>query len=139
MITTTRAAGVAAAAVLTLAACGPKEGATTDSARAADSAAAAATPNAAGGAGAAGATFAHVATIGGFKTPESVKYDPDLDVYFVSNINGNPSQKDGNGFIARVRPDSTIDSLMFIAGGRNGVTLNGPKGMAIAGDTLVVA
>ena len=134
MITTTRAAGVAAAALLTLAACGPKEGATTDSARAADSAAAAA-PNAA----AAGAAYAHVTTLSGFKGPESVKYDPDQDVYFVSNVNGNPSGKDGNGFIARVRPDSTIDSLMFIAGGRNGVTLNAPKGMAIVGDTLVVA
>src|ERR1041385_905363 len=44
---------------------------------------------------------------GNMKTPESVKYDADLDVFFVSNINGNPSQKDGNGFIAIVRADST--------------------------------
>ena len=40
------------------------------------------------------------------KTPESVRYDADLDVFFVSNINGNPSEKDGNGFIAR-RPTPT--------------------------------
>ena len=40
-------------------------------------------------------------------TPESVRYDPELDVFFVSNINGNPSQHDGNGFIAVVRADST--------------------------------
>ena len=83
-----------------------------------------------------------VASIGGFNTPESVKYDADLDVYFVSNINGNPSAKDGNGYIARIRPDSAgattvVDTLVY--GGRNGATLNGPKGLAIVGDTLWVA
>jgi hypothetical protein len=31
----------------------------------------------------------------GLKTPESVRYDPELDVLYVSNINGNPSQHDG--------------------------------------------
>ena len=83
-----------------------------------------------------------VASIPGFNTPESVKYDAEQDVYFVSNINGNPSAKDGNGWIARVRPDSaggsfTVDTL--VRGGRSGVTLNAPKGMAIVGDTLWVA
>lgn len=76
---------------------------------------------------------------GGLSTPESVLHDRDLDLYFVSNINGNPSQKDNNGFISRIRPDGTIDSLRFIAGGRGGVTLNAPKGMAVRGDTLWVA
>ena len=76
---------------------------------------------------------------GGLQTPESVLHDRDLDVYFVSNINGNPSQKDGNGFISRVRPDGTIDSLRFIAGGRGGATLNAPKGMVVRGDTLWVS
>ncbi|HUF28273.1 MAG TPA: SMP-30/gluconolactonase/LRE family protein [Gemmatimonadaceae bacterium] len=76
---------------------------------------------------------------GGFQTPESVLHDRDLDVYFVSNINGNPSAADDNGFISRLRPDGTIDSLRFIAGGRGGVTLNAPKGMAVRGDTLWVA
>ncbi len=74
-----------------------------------------------------------------FKTPESVRYDADQDVFYVSNINGNPSQKDGNGFISRMRWDGTVDSLKFIAGGRNGVVLHAPKGMAIVGDTLWVA
>ena len=80
-----------------------------------------------------------VLTVEGFSTPESVLHDRDLDVYFVSNINGNPSQKDGNGFISRVRPDGTIDSLRFIAGGRGGATLNAPKGLAVRGDTLWVS
>ncbi len=84
--------------------------------------------------------FARAATIdGGFKTPESVRFDPIDDVYFVSNINGSPGAKDNNGFIARVRAEGgEIDSLMFIAGGRGGVTLNAPKGMAVTGDTLWV-
>ena len=85
---------------------------------------------------------ARIVSLAGFNTPESIKYDADQDVYFVSNINGNPSAKDGNGWIARVRPDSalanfTIDTL--IRGGRGGVTLHAPKGMAIVGDTLWVA
>jgi DNA-binding beta-propeller fold protein YncE len=75
----------------------------------------------------------------GFKQPESVKYDTGLDVWYVSNINGDPSDKDGNGFISRLKSDGSVDSLEFIAGGKNGVTLNGPKGMAIVGDTLWVA
>jgi hypothetical protein len=29
----------------------------------------------------------------GFQTPESVKYDPDLDVWYVANINGSPNAK----------------------------------------------
>lgn len=78
-------------------------------------------------------------TITGFSTPESVLYDSVGDVYFVSNINGAPTAKDGNGFISRVSPAGRIDSLKFIEGGRNGVTLNGPKGLGIHGDTLFVA
>jgi sugar lactone lactonase YvrE len=77
--------------------------------------------------------------VDGFKHPESVKHDPDLNVWYVSNINGDPFAKDGNGFISRLKSDGSMDSHEFIAGGKNGVTLNGPKGMAIVGDTLWVA
>jgi sugar lactone lactonase YvrE len=80
-----------------------------------------------------------VLTVDGFKTPESVKYDADLDVYFVTNINGNPSAKDNNGLISRVRPDGSIESLEWVSGGRAGVVLHAPKGTAIVGDTLWVA
>lgn len=76
----------------------------------------------------------------GMKTPESVRYDATQDLWFVSNINGNPSQKDGNGFIVRLTADgAAMDSTPFIEGGKNGVTLNAPKGMALVGDTLWVA
>lgn len=80
-----------------------------------------------------------LATITGFSAPESALYDEDGDAWFVSNINGNPSAMDGNGFISRLEADGQIDSLHFIEGGRNGVVLNAPKGMALVGDTLWVS
>lgn len=80
-----------------------------------------------------------VATITGFRRPESARYYSPGDVYFVSNIDGNPAAKDGNGFISRVSADGAIDSLRFVAGGRGGARLDAPKGTALVGDTLWVA
>ena len=82
---------------------------------------------------------AQVAMVEGFATPESAIHDADLDVWFVTNINGVPSDKDNNGFISRMHPGGHVDSLRFVAGGQDGVTLNAPKGTAIVGDTLWVA
>jgi sugar lactone lactonase YvrE len=73
------------------------------------------------------------------QAPESARYDRDLDVWFVANINGQPLGKDNNGYISRLRPDGTPYNLKFIEGGKKGVTLNAPKGLAINGDTLWVA
>lgn len=89
---------------------------------------------------AAPAEFSRAASVqGAFKTPEAVRFDATDDVFFVSNINGSPGEKDNNGFISRVRAEGgEVDSLMFIAGGRGGVTLHAPKGLAITGDTLWV-
>jgi sugar lactone lactonase YvrE len=72
-----------------------------------------------------------------FSTPESVFYDAAQDVYFVSNINGDPLAKDNNGFIAKVTPEGQV--AKFVEGGKPGITLNAPKGIAIVGDTLLVA
>ena len=83
------------------------------------------------------AAIAH--TVGGLEAPEAARFDPELGVYFVANINGDPLGKDGNGYISRITRDGQVDSLKFIAGGRGGARLNAPKGMAIAGDTLWVA
>jgi sugar lactone lactonase YvrE len=77
--------------------------------------------------------------IQGFLGPESVLYDSTQDVYFVSNINGSATARDNNGFISRVTPDGAVENLKYIEGGKNGVTLNAPKGMALIGDTLWVA
>ena len=79
-----------------------------------------------------------VVATAGFRTPESVRYDADLDIYFVSNISGVPSAKDGDGFISRLGPDGALLDTAFIRGGVNGVVLNAPKGMVVVGDTLWV-
>jgi len=113
----------------TLAACGCKDHSAasrdTTAAMSADSAAPAA---------AAGPT-----KVEGFQAPESAKYDAELDVWYVANINGSPTDKDGNGYISRLKGDGSVDSLKFIVGGVNGVKLDGPKGMALQGDTIWVA
>jgi sugar lactone lactonase YvrE len=77
-----------------------------------------------------------VRSIIGFQGPESVRYDPDQDVYFVSNMAGAGSAKDDNGYIVRVRASNPDSASILVEGGKNGVTLDAPKGLAIHGDTL---
>jgi hypothetical protein len=76
---------------------------------------------------------------GAFATPESVLYDPTGDRYLVSNINGDPSAVDGNGYILELSPDGRVTNPKLIAGGMNKVRLDAPKGMAIVGSELWVA
>jgi sugar lactone lactonase YvrE len=85
-------------------------------------------------------TATKVGETGGMKTPESVRYDPELDVFYISNVNGDASAHDGNGFIAVVRADSTgAPTKILVQGGKNGAKLDAPKGLALVGDTLWVA
>ena len=85
------------------------------------------------------AQFRKVGETGNLQGPESARYDRDLDVWFVSNVNGDPSKRDNNGYISRLRPDGSPYNLKVIEGGKKGVALNAPKGLAIKGDTLWVA
>jgi sugar lactone lactonase YvrE len=80
-----------------------------------------------------------VINIAGFQGPESVRYDAEQDVFFVSNMTGYGSFKDGNGYISRVSAANPHVAEVFVQGGKNGATLDAPKGMAIHGDTLWVA
>jgi len=82
-----------------------------------------------------------IVKIEGMQTPESVLFDAEAGMYLVSNINGKPLDKDDNGFIARVSrmPGSKVVDEKWIDGAKDDVTLNGPKGMALLGDTLYVA
>lgn len=75
----------------------------------------------------------------GFKTPESIEYYEDEDVYLVSNINGSAIKPEGNGFISKIKPDGSIIQLKWIDGTQPGVQLNSPKGMAIQGGNLYIA
>jgi len=75
----------------------------------------------------------------GLKTPESVLYDAEQDVYLVSNIDGKPDGVDANGFISKIAPDGKVLELKFIDGAKKTSTLNAPKGLAISGTKLYVA
>jgi sugar lactone lactonase YvrE len=70
--------------------------------------------------------------------PESVVFDSARSVYYVSNVNGSPGVKDGNGFITRITAEGRVNSQHFIQGGRDGVELNAPMGSRVRGDTLWV-
>jgi sugar lactone lactonase YvrE len=80
-----------------------------------------------------------VRNLTGFQGPESVKYDPEQDVWFVTNMTGAGSVKDANGYISRISAANPDSASVFIESGKNGVVLDSPKGMAIHGDTLWVA
>jgi sugar lactone lactonase YvrE len=69
----------------------------------------------------------------GFMGPESAVYDAKRNIVFVSNVNGQPNDKDGNGFISTLRPDGTIIKLKWVDG------LNAPKGMVLVGDRIFVS
>jgi sugar lactone lactonase YvrE len=75
----------------------------------------------------------------GLATPESIEYYADEDVYLVTNINGNPLEADGNGFISKIGPDGKVIDLRWIDGARSGIRINAPKGAAINGNILYVA
>jgi sugar lactone lactonase YvrE len=79
-----------------------------------------------------------IAFLEGLSQPEALSFDPAQNVYFISNANGSPGVKDGNGFISRVTADGTMDSLHFIQAGRDSVQLDSPMGSRVQGDTLWV-
>jgi DNA-binding beta-propeller fold protein YncE len=68
----------------------------------------------------------------GLSVPESVMYDPNAEILYVSNISGKPTLKNGKGFISKVNLDGSIHTLFWVTG------LNAPKGMGISGNTLYV-
>jgi len=65
-------------------------------------------------------------------TSESVKYDDKNDILFVSNVNGKPDDKDGNGFISKISLNGQIIKDQWIT------ELNAPKGMGIFNQNLFV-
>ncbi len=73
------------------------------------------------------------------KGPQSFVVDPYHHGYFISNVNGEPTAKDNNGFITKLDRDGKVVDLEFIRGGDGETVLHGPKGMAIAKSVLYVA
>ena len=78
------------------------------------------------------------AVVTGFSGPEAVRYDPDQDVWFVSNFNGDGGARDANGFISRVSAESGVVANLRFAQGTEDRPLHAPRGMYITGDTLWV-
>lgn len=66
-------------------------------------------------------------------TAESVLYDHDTGTLYVSNIDGAPTKKDGNGFISTLNTDGKVKKLKWATG------LDAPKGMAILAGKLYVS
>jgi hypothetical protein len=75
----------------------------------------------------------------GFDGPESVYVDAVRGVYLVSNVAGDPTYRDDNGFISKISADGKLLKLKWIDGAASQVTLHAPKGMAVVADTLYVA
>lgn len=72
----------------------------------------------------------------GLAAPESVYYDEQTDSMFVSNVNGQPLEKDNNGFITKLDKSGKLVTLKFAEGGKNGVELNAPKGVVVVKGTV---
>lgn len=67
------------------------------------------------------------------RVPESVLYEAKGRFLYVSNIDGDPAQKDGKGSIGKVGLDGRILTTTWVTG------LNAPKGMGIYKGRLYVA
>ncbi len=68
-----------------------------------------------------------------FSIPESVCWDFDREILYVSNIAGRPGEKNGEGFISRVSIEGEVKKLKWVTG------LNAPKGMAVFGGRIFVS
>jgi sugar lactone lactonase YvrE len=73
----------------------------------------------------------------GFEGPEAVRYDEELDVYFVSCFVGSTSG-DANGYVSKVSSTGDILELKFMTGTEEH-PFDAGRGMYITGDTLWVA
>jgi hypothetical protein len=69
---------------------------------------------------------------GDFAAPESAYYHAGSNSVFVSSINGQILEKDGNGYISRLSPEGKVVNAKWVTG------LNAPKGLRSVGNTLWV-
>lgn len=69
----------------------------------------------------------------GLQAPESALWDAQQKLFYVSNINGDGTAKDGNGYISQVDANGKIVKLHWADG------LDGPKGLGMYKGTLYAA
>lgn len=72
-------------------------------------------------------------TLEGLEAPESAYFDEARDVLYVSNVVGDPTDKDGEGYISRVSPDGEMLEAQWVTG------MDAPKGLVSDGATLYVS
>ena len=67
------------------------------------------------------------------EAPESVVFYPEKNVFFVSNVAGQPAEKNGLGYITKIDEKGTVITQKWATG------FNAPKGLAIYENDLYVA
>ncbi len=75
----------------------------------------------------------------GLASPESFIVDESTGLYFISNINGSPGQRNNAGYITRLDKSGKVIEKEFIKGGKGGAVLNAPKGLLISDGILYVS
>jgi DNA-binding beta-propeller fold protein YncE len=114
---------VAFAAIVAIGGCGPRQTEKEDAAPKAEAAAPAPHPF----------RLEQAWRLEGLANPESAALSADGTFLYVTNVNGEPAARDGNGFISRVGVDGRMLEREWMGG------FNAPKGIARSGDTLFVA
>ena len=69
----------------------------------------------------------------GLENPESVIYDAKQKTFYVSNVVGSPTDKDGNGYLSKLDENGKIVAQKWVTG------FNAPKGLGIHNNKLYVA
>ena len=87
----------------------------------------------------ASAAPAYSFTLSNFDAPESFIVDPEDGAYYISNVNGDPSAKDGNGYISKIQSNGDITIQKFIGGKKDEPFLNAPKGLVLANKIIYAA
>jgi hypothetical protein len=77
--------------------------------------------------------------ITGLSAPQSFVSDAAGEQYFISNVNGEPNEKDNNGFITKLDSAGKLVKLEFIHGGDGRTVLHAPKGLVVVDQLLYVA
>lgn len=81
--------------------------------------------------------IAYPFTLSNFSFPDSIIVDPEDGAYYISNVNGKTTEKQGKGYISKVSPSGNIIIQKYI-GPKEEQQMNAPKGLLIIGQELYV-
>lgn len=80
-------------------------------------------------------------TVDGLAHPESVAKADDGETFYAANIGEKlaPSEKDGDGSIARLSADGSVENAQYLPSSSDKATLHAPKGTVVIDDRLYTA